>query len=55
MGVHVVTDVGASPGQMSVILEATSVVGEVIIQIFVAMNVGMLMLLASLFCKDHPL
>ena len=48
MGVCGVTDLGASPGQMSVILEGTAVVGEVIIQTFGAMDIGMLMLLAFL-------
>ena len=53
MGVCGVTDLGASSGQMSVILEGTAIVGEVIIQTFGAMDVGMLMLLAFLICKEH--
>ena len=54
-GVCGVTDLGASPGQMSVIPEGTAVVGEVIIQTFGAMDVGMLMLLAFLICREHLL
>ena len=53
MDVCGVTDLGASLGQMSVILVGTTVVGEVIIQIFGAMDVGMLMLLAFLICREH--
>ena len=53
MGVCGMTDLGASPGQMSVIPEGTAVVGEVIIQTFGAMDVGMLMLLAFLICSEH--
>ena len=40
---------GASPGQMSVILAGV----EVIIHTFGAMDVGMLMLLAFLTCREH--
>ena len=54
MGVCSVTDLGASPGQMCVILKATAVVGKVIIQTFGAMDVGMLTLLAFLICREHP-
>ena len=54
MGVCCVTDLGASPGQMSVILEDAAVVGEVIIQTFGAMDVGMIMLLTFLICREHP-
>ena len=53
MGVCGVIDLGASPGQMSVIPEGTAVVGEVIIQTCGAMDVGMLMLLAFLICSEH--
>ena len=53
MGVCGVTDLGASPGQMNVIPEGTTVVGEVIIQTGGAMDVGMLMLLAFLICRKH--
>ena len=53
MGVCGVTVLGASPGQMNVILGGTAVVGEVIIQTFGAMDVGMLMLLALLICREH--
>ena len=53
MGVCGVTDLGASPGQMSVIPEGTAVVDEVIIQTFGAMDVGMLTLLALFICREH--
>ena len=53
MGVCGVTDLGASPGQMSMIPECNAVVGEVIIQILGAMDVGMLMLVAFLICQKH--
>ena len=52
-GVCGVTNLGASPGQMSVILEGTAVVDEVLIQTFGAMDVGMLMLLAFFTCREH--
>ena len=55
MGVCGVKDLGASPGQMGVIPEGTTVVGEVIIQTFGAMDVGMLTLLAFLICREHLL
>ena len=55
MGVCGVTGLGASPGQMSVIPEGTVVVHEVIIQTYGAMDVGMLMLLAFLVCREHLL
>ena len=42
MGFCGVMDLGASSGHMGVIPEGTAVVGEVIIQIFGAMDVGML-------------
>ena len=48
-------DLGASPGQMSVIPEGTALVDEVIIQTFGAMDVGMLTLLAFLICREHLL
>ena len=53
IGVNGVTDLGASPGQMSVIPDGTAVVGEVIIQTFGAIYVGMLMLLAFSICREH--
>ena len=53
IGVCSVTDLGASPGQMSVIPEGTAVDGEVIIQTFGAMDVGMLILLALLICREN--
>ena len=54
MGVCIVKVLGASPGQISVILEGTVVVEEVIIHTFGAMDVGMLTLLAFLICREHP-
>ena len=53
MGVCSVTDLGASVGQMSVIPEGTVAGGEVIIQTFRAMDVGMLTLPAFLICREH--
>ena len=50
MGVCGMTDLGASPGQLSVIPKGTAVIGKVIIQTFGAMDVGMLTLLAFLIC-----
>ena len=47
------TDLGASPGQMGVIPDGTAAVGEVIIQIFGAIDVSMLKLLAFLICSEH--
>ena len=47
------TDLGAFPQQMSVIPEGVADVGEVIIQTFGAMDVGMLTLIASLICSEH--
>ena len=56
MGVCGVRDLGASQGQMSVILGGgTAVVGEVIIQTFGAMDVSILLLLAFLICREHLL
>ena len=53
MGGCGMTDLGASPGQMSVIPGGTAAVGEAIIQTFGAIDVGMLMLLAFLICSEH--
>ena len=53
MGVCGMTDLGASPGQMSVISDGTAVVGKVIIQSFGGIDVGMLTLLAFLICSEH--
>ena len=53
MGVCGITDLGATLGQMSVMPGGTAVVGEVIILMFGAMDVGMLMLLAFLICSEH--
>ena len=53
MGVCGMTDLGTSPGQMSVIPDGTAAVGEDIIQIFGAIDVGMLILLAFLICSEH--
>ena len=47
------TDLGTFPGQMSVIPDATAVVGEVIIQTSGAIVVGMLILLTLLICNEH--
>ena len=47
------TDLGASPGQMSVIPDGTAVVSEVITQTFGAIDVNMLILLAFLICSEH--
>ena len=53
MGVCGVLVLGASPGQMSVILAGTAAGEKVIIHTFGAMDVGMLMLLAFLICREH--
>ena len=53
MGVCSVIVLGASPGQMSVILAGTAAVHEVIIQTFGVMDVGILMLLAFFICREH--
>ena len=53
MGVCGMTDLGASPWQMNVIPGGTAAVGEVIIQAFGAIDVGILTLLASLICSEH--
>ena len=53
MGVYGMTDLGASQGQMSVITEGTAVVGEVIIQMFGAMDVGMLIVMAFMIYIEH--
>ena len=44
---------GASPGQMSVILAGTAAGEEVIIHTFGAMDAGLLTLLAFLTCREH--
>ena len=46
-------DPGASSGQMSVIPDDTAVGGEVNIQTFGAIDVGMPTLLVFLICSDH--
>ena len=53
MGVCGMTDLGASPGQMSVISDGTAAGGKVIIQTFGAIDVGMLILLAFLICSEQ--
>ena len=53
MGICGVTDLGAFPGQMSVIPDGTVMVGEVIIQTFGAIDVVMLLLLDFLICSEH--
>ena len=47
-------DLGASPGQMSIIPDDSAVGGEVIIQTFGVIDVAMLTLLAFLICSEHP-
>ena len=53
MGVCGMTDMGASPGQMSVIPDGTAAVGEAIIQTLGAIDVSMLILLTFLICSEH--
>ena len=53
MGVCGMMDLGASPGQISVISDGTAVVVEVIMQTLGAIDVGMLTLLAFLICSKH--
>ena len=53
MGVCVLMNLGASPGQMSVILVDTAAGAEVNIQTFGVICVGMLTLLAFLICSEH--
>ena len=53
MGVCGVIVLGASSGQMSVILAGAAAGEEVIIHTFGVMDVGMLMLLAFLTCREH--
>ena len=53
IGVHGMIVLGASPGQMSVIMAGTAVVGEVIIQTSGAMDVGILTILDFFICREH--
>ena len=53
IGVCGMMDLGASPGQMSVIPDGTAVAGEVIIQTLGDLDVGMLILLTFLICSEH--
>ena len=53
MGVCGVIVLGASSGQMSVILAGTAAGEEVIIHTFGTMDVGLLMLLTLLICREH--
>ena len=53
MGVYGMTYLGVSQGQMSLIPDGTAAVGEVIIQTFGAIDIGMLTVLAFLICKEH--
>ena len=53
MGVCGVITLGASPGQMSVILAGAAAGKEVIIHAFGAMDVGMLMLLVFFTWREH--
>ena len=46
-------DLGASPGQMSIIPDDTAAGGEVITQTLGTIDVGMLTLLAFLICSEH--
>ena len=49
-----VRTLGASPGQMSMILAGATAGEEVIMHAFGAMDVGMLTLLAILTWREHP-
>ena len=53
MGVCDMITLDASPGQISVIPAGAAAGEEVIIHTFGAMDVGMLMLLAFLTCREH--
>ena len=53
MGICVMMDLGASPGQMSIIPDDTAVGGEVTTQTFGVIDVGMLKLLPNLICSEH--
>ena len=53
IGVCGMRDLGASPGQMSGFPDDTAVGGEVIIQTFGVIDIGMLTLLAFLMCSKH--
>ena len=53
MGVCVLMNLGASSGQMRVIPGDTAAGGEVIIQTFGVIDVGMLTLIAFLICSEH--
>ena len=53
MGVCGMIDLGASPGQISIIPDDIAAGGEVLIQTFGVIAVGMLMLLAFPICSEH--
>ena len=53
MGVCGMMDLGAVPWQMSIIPDDTAAGGEVVTQIFGAIDVGMLTLVAFLICSEH--
>ena len=53
MGVCGMIVLGSSPEQMSMILAGAAAGEEIIIHTLEAMEVGMLMLLAFLTCKEH--
>ena len=53
MGVCGMMDLGVSSGQLSIIPDDSVVGGEVIIQTFGVIDVGMLTLLAFLVCSEH--
>ena len=52
-GVCVFMNLGASPGQMSIIPVDTAIGAEVSIHTFGAIDVGMLTLLVFLICSEH--
>ena len=54
MGVCGMITLGASPGQLSVILAGDAAGEAVIIYTYGAMGVGMLLLLAFLTWREHP-
>ena len=53
MGVCGMMELGAFPGQMSIIPDDTAAGGDVITQTLEATDVGMLTLLAFLICSEH--
>ena len=53
VGVCGMMDLGASPGQMSIIPDDTAAGGEVITQKFGVIDISMLTLLVFLICSEH--